>query len=236
MFLYPQEKHKSRNDIDKIISAEILDKESNSRLYEAVKNYMMHGPCGAAKPNSPCMHVDRCSKYFPKFFSDETTIDEDGYPLYKRRDDKRTIEIGGTPLDNKFVVPYNAELLLRYDSHINVVWCNQNRAIKYLFKYINKGNDRITKFFYQGDNNGENGEMMDEINMYYSCRYVSPCEAVWRIFGFPITHREPAVERLSLHLPGEQSVIFTDDDPIDDIVKRCDADNYMFLQWMKDNK
>ena len=156
LFFHPEDKHKSGTDIDKIIIAEIPDKEAYPKLYDAVKNYMMHGPCSKARPNSPCMNDGKCSKYFPKKFSEETTFDEDGYPLYRRRDDKRTIEIGGTPLDNRYVVPYNPELLLRYEAHINVVWCNQNRAIKYLFKYINKGNDRITTTFYQSDNNGEN--------------------------------------------------------------------------------
>ena len=72
--------------------------------------------------------------------------------------------------------------------------------------------------------------------MYYDCRYVSPCEAAWRIFGFSITYREPAVERLGFHLPNDQTIVFQDDDPIDNVVNRVGNDNTMFLQWMKANE
>ncbi|KAF7812236.1 uncharacterized protein G2W53_033212 [Senna tora] len=35
-------------------------------------------------------------------------------------------------------------------------------------------------------------------------RYISPYEAIWRIFGFDINFREPSVECLPFHLPDEQ--------------------------------
>ena len=46
---------------------------------------MIHGPCGLAKLNSPCMKQGKCSKFFPKMFAAVTTIDEDKYPIYKRQ-------------------------------------------------------------------------------------------------------------------------------------------------------
>lgn len=138
----------------------------------------------------------------------ETSVDEDGYPIYRRRDDGNNIEKNGVLLDNRFVVPYNPKLLLKYQAHINVEWCNQSRSIKYLFKYINKGHDRVAASIYK-DGDG-NEEIVDEVKMYYDCRYISPCEAAWRIFGFDIHYRSPAVERLSFHLPGEQNVVFED--------------------------
>lgn len=56
------------------------------------------------------------------------------------------------------------------------------------------------------DNIEANG--VDEVKNFYNCRYISPCEAIWRINSFDIHYRTPSVQRLSYHLPGEQSIIF----------------------------
>ncbi|XP_075096558.1 uncharacterized protein LOC142174626 [Nicotiana tabacum] len=73
-----------------IVSAELPDKKVDPYYYYAVTNFMMHGPCGTARKSSPCMQNGRCTKHFPKKFVSSTTIDEDGYPIYRRRDDGRT--------------------------------------------------------------------------------------------------------------------------------------------------
>ncbi|KAK9671514.1 hypothetical protein RND81_12G035300 [Saponaria officinalis] len=113
-------------------------------LHVAFCEYMIHGPCGTAKPTSPCMIGKNCSKHFLKKFADRTTVGTDGYLIYKRRKNGVIVHKDGVPVDNAFVVPYNLQLLLKYRAHINVEWCNQSRSIKYLFKYINKGSDRVT--------------------------------------------------------------------------------------------
>lgn len=170
LFLHSGDKILNANDIDKIIFAEIPDSIEDPKLYKIVGDCMMHGPCGESNKNSPCMKEGRCSKHFPKKFNEETSVDEDGYPVYRRRDNGRFIEKNGVQLDNRFVVPYNRSLLLKYGAHINIEWCNQHRSIKYLFKYINKGNDRITAAFSKGsDGTSDN---LDEIKTYYDCRYI----------------------------------------------------------------
>jgi hypothetical protein len=138
--------------------------------------------------------------------------------------------------DNGFVVPYNRHLLLKYNAHINVEWCNQSRSIKYLFKYVNKGHDRVTAGFYQGGRDGDDTNGVDEVKTYYDCRYLSACEAVWRIFVFDVNYREPSVERLSFHLEDEQSVIFPDEASIEEIVAKPYAKYTKFLAWMDANK
>ncbi|KAL8143406.1 hypothetical protein V2J09_016438 [Rumex salicifolius] len=72
----------------------------------------------------------------------EMMLDEDGFPVYKQLNNGVYVMKGKVTLDNSYVVPYNRYLLIKYDAHINVEWCNSSRAIKYLFKYINKGPDR----------------------------------------------------------------------------------------------
>ncbi|XP_075492602.1 uncharacterized protein LOC142530668 [Primulina tabacum] len=139
-------------------------------------------------------------------------------------------------MENRFVVPHNRYLLIRYGAHMNVEWCNQSRAIKYLFKYINKGHDGVTASFYKSSDDDSLGKNVDEVNMYYDCRYISPCEAAWRIFGFDIQYRDPHVERLSFHLPNEQNIIFSDSDEISTVLDRPTINQSMFLAWMEANK
>ncbi|XP_062206065.1 uncharacterized protein LOC133907870 isoform X5 [Phragmites australis] len=48
----------------------------------------------------------------------------------------------------------------------------------------------------------DNNDGVDEIAEYIKSRYLSACESFWRLFGFEIHGRTPAVERLHVHLPG----------------------------------
>ncbi|XP_031111748.1 uncharacterized protein LOC116015711 [Ipomoea triloba] len=222
------------NDIDSIISAEIPNKDSDFEYYKVVEEFMIHGPCGLANVKSPCMVKGRCSKHFPKNFVETSSLDSHGYPIYRRRDNGNIIFKGGIQMDNRFVVPHNRYLLMKYRGHINVEWCNQSRSIKYLFKYVNKGNDRVTAHFYKTAGDEDCNEVIDEINMYYDCRYISPCEAAWRIFGYDVHYRNPSVERLSFHLPNEQSVVFDDEVSVQSVLERQTIKDSMFLACFRD--
>ena len=205
LYLYPDDKHPTPVDIDKIISVEIPDKITNPRDYEVISQYMIHGPCGFANPKSPCMVDNKCRKHFPKKFYSDTVIDEDGYAIYRRRDNGMTVEKNGVMLDNRFVVPYNIDLLVKYQVHINVEWCNCSKSIKYLFKYVNKGSNRATFVLYEKLHTGATSEAqhitnIDEIKTCLDCRYISAFEACWRLFDFDIQYREPVVQRLNFHI------------------------------------
>ncbi|CAN1799644.1 ATP-dependent DNA helicase PIF1 [Linum perenne] len=124
------------------IASEIPDSSTDPECYDAVSRFMFHGPCGPLFPQAPCTFDRKCTKHFPKKNNPETTMDQDGFPRYRRREDGRRVLKNRVYLDNRYVVPYNRYLLLRFDAHINVEFCNKSRAIKYLFKYINKPPDR----------------------------------------------------------------------------------------------
>ncbi|CAH1414995.1 unnamed protein product [Lactuca virosa] len=228
LFMHANCKLPTVEDIDPIISAEIPNIDDDPELYSLVKEFMIHGPCGAENLNCPCMVDRKCSKNFPKQFCDHTSVDSNGFPLYRRKNDGHFVEKSGVQLDNKNVVPYNKYLLKRYQAHINIEWCKQGSSIKYLFKYINKGPNRATVSMVPSNNDSDNNDAVDEIKEHYDCRYISACEASWRIFKYDVHYRYPDVIRLPFHLPDQQQVVYEADDDIEDVLDRTSVASSMF--------
>lgn len=104
IWLDESDKCHTTDEINDLICVEIPDKETDSVGYEAISKYMIHGPCGSYNPNCACMHDGKCSKYFRKEFRNETTIDSNGCPVYRRRDDKRTIQLKDISVDNMYQI------------------------------------------------------------------------------------------------------------------------------------
>ena len=77
-------KLRTTDDYDSVVQAFLPDPIEHPRLFAAVEKYMMHGPCGLHNPKCGCMDNGRCSKHFPKDFSEETAKNVDGYPMYRR--------------------------------------------------------------------------------------------------------------------------------------------------------
>ncbi|XP_076957174.1 uncharacterized protein LOC143632575 [Bidens hawaiensis] len=88
IFLFLHSDHKIHNPkcIDNFISAEIPNKNEDPELYSLVSDHMMHGPCGVTHPKCSCMVDNSCSKNFPKKLQNETSIDSNGFPVYRIRD------------------------------------------------------------------------------------------------------------------------------------------------------
>uniref|UniRef100_A0A182HPH8 Helitron helicase-like domain-containing protein n=1 Tax=Anopheles arabiensis TaxID=7173 RepID=A0A182HPH8_ANOAR len=203
-------------DIDSLISAEIPDPSRDQLLFDIVTTNMIHGPCGALNSLSPCMAEGKCTKRFPKQFTNETITNVDGYPIYRTRN----TENGGhsythknnqdsfIDIDNRWVVPYSPLLTKTFNAHINVEFCSSVKSIKYICKYINKGSDMAVFNIQNTEVNTAGSITNDEITGYQIGRYISSNEAVWRIFGFQIHERYPAVVHLAVHLENGQRVFF----------------------------
>ncbi len=69
-------------DVDCMISAKLPNLEINKLAHKMVARCMMHGPCGAAFPNAPCMEDGECKTQYPCKFQSKTVTDVNEYPIY----------------------------------------------------------------------------------------------------------------------------------------------------------
>ncbi|KAG5525404.1 hypothetical protein RHGRI_031907 [Rhododendron griersonianum] len=216
LILDENDKLKTPDDYDSVVRAEIPDKETEPELYNAVVNHMIHGPCGSYNANCPCMKNGVCKKKFPRKFANATTMGDDSYPVYRRRPPRPSDNGERIAIDNSWVVPYNPWLILKYNCHINVEICSSIISVKYLYKYVYKGPDRVSLEVRPAPN-------YDEIQQFVDARWVCASEAAWKIFKFPMTRMYPSVERLQIHLPNKQQVTFYCYQSIPDVLsnKRC---------------
>ncbi|XP_046405004.1 uncharacterized protein LOC124170300 [Ischnura elegans] len=191
-------------DIDSFVRATIPSREeANGRLRELVLQHMIHGPCGIEHPNAPCMDKDtgKCSKRFPRAENDVTNADRRGFILYRRPCEESVRIRRNRVITDKWIVPYNPAVLLMLECHCNLEVSTSQRVIKYLFKYIIKGSDRARVAIVEE-------QRRDEVENYANLRYISACEALWRILEYDISCRESTVINLPIHLEHEDNVIF----------------------------
>jgi hypothetical protein len=191
VILNPEDKPKTIDDIDSIVCAEIPDPIEQPHLHGVITRCMLHGPCGPAMPNAPCMRDGKCSKRYPRTFSATTVMDENSYPVYRRRDDGRTFVKGDFEFDNRWVVPYNAYLSAKCDAHINVEIATSVTSVKYLYKYVYKGGDRAIAEIrrHRQDQPEQPGQRRenDETALYIDGRYISSPEGeLTKFFIFPV--------------------------------------------------
>ncbi|KAK4397564.1 hypothetical protein Sango_1593000 [Sesamum angolense] len=116
---------------------------------------MVHEPCGPHNPNAPCM-VDGSVLSFPKKLSNQTIIDEDGFVSYRHRNNpSNTMIVNGVEIDNRWIVPYNRDLLVLFNAHINVEKCASPKLTKYMYKYTYMATIVIENNVDDPQNNGE---------------------------------------------------------------------------------
>jgi hypothetical protein len=81
-----------------------------------VAEHMVHGPCGKYNPKCSCMKNGKCSKNYPKEFHETTSVDENGFVVYKQPNNGRFVIKSSIKMDNRWIVPHNIELLKKYDA------------------------------------------------------------------------------------------------------------------------
>ncbi|XP_076905921.1 uncharacterized protein LOC143561836 [Bidens hawaiensis] len=221
--------------------AEIPDLSNNPTLYKIVTECMLHGPCGLPNPNAQCMRDGKCSKSFPKDFEICTRFDNDGNVHYRRSANGLRVLKNNIPLDNGYVVPFNKTLCMRFNAHINVEYCGWSMMIKYLFKYISKGADRV-KFAISNANDSSPGtsvnkpSVVNEINNFIDGRYICPHESAWRILNFPIHNRNPSVQLLAVHLEDMQNVTFREHTHLQTVVRNPSFGKTTLTEWLRNNR
>ncbi|CAF1060263.1 unnamed protein product [Brachionus calyciflorus] len=218
LILDKKDKPLTVEDYDKIVSAELPDPIKYPKLFETVTKCMVHGPCGVLNPNSPCMKNGVCSKNYPKAFKEKTEENANGYPIYRRSDNGISFEKNGFLIDNRWIVPYNPYLSNKYNAHINVEICSSVASVKYLYKYVYKGHDKVTMTL----NNEKSSEDLNknEINEFLDARYVSAIEACWRLFRYPMHGQSPSTSRLPVHLENEQNITYKESELIKEVLEK----------------
>ncbi|XP_071905593.1 uncharacterized protein [Coffea arabica] len=232
LILKPGHKLLNPESYDKVVCAELPDKDRYPHLYSLVVKHMIHGPCGAMDKSCPCMRDGICKNRYPKNFCAQTTHGEDTYPYYRRRDDGKRVKVRRFTLDNRWVVPYNPYLLALFDCHINMEICSTLKLVKYLYKYVFKGHDLVSFKIISCESPNDT----DEIKDFQKGRWVSPPEAFWRIYEFKLNEMTPAVYTLQVHLPDQQFVSFVKNSDLFQLLSKVDFSKTMLTQFFCMNK
>ena len=189
-------------DIDNIVSAEIPDDPNDAAL---VHTHMMHShPSPLQPPSRYCQREDSsghvCRFSYPQPLQEMTSVDTSGKVHYRRRNQH-----------DQMVVPYSLSLLRMYECHINLEVASAVHLFQYIFKYIHKGicidGCYISSLrMYVGPDRArvqikDANAIVDEIDDFWQARYLSAGEACWRILGFRLTTKQPAVTALPIDTP-----------------------------------
>ncbi|XP_073151878.1 uncharacterized protein [Henckelia pumila] len=103
-----------------------------------------------------------------------------------------------------------------------------NVSIKYIYKYIHKGPDRVALEL-------RNRQSCDEIQQYVDGRWICAPEALWRIYSFEFSRMYSSVIRLQIHLPNEQLIRYNPNQSLGDILADEDNSKTMLTEFFKMN-
>ncbi|XP_026383485.1 uncharacterized protein LOC113278984 [Papaver somniferum] len=230
IILHEKDKLRTPDDYDRVVRAEIPDDKVEPELYASVLKHMIHVPC-ALSADCVCKKDGKCKKRFPKKFAAETLEGQDLYPVYRRRDDGREITLAnGKVMNNSWFVPYNSWLLKKYDYHINVEICSSVQSVKYLYKYVWKGVDRVSMEV----SNEKEAEY--EIKQFVDARWICPQEDLWWIYKYQKNKIYPLVLSLQVHLKDRQKILLPEGSTVRDVMRREKASHTQLTEFFKKNQ
>jgi hypothetical protein len=163
------------------------DSADDVTLYSFVDSFQRH-KCYSTQGGCKQKDSNFCALKFNEVclpFS--TTFDEFGYPQYACE----------TPFDYS-IVPYNREILLDWGAHCNVEFASKTYTAVYLYKYLFKGNKKVSVQF----DNTFDVDPKDEIRLFVRGRFICAFDAMWRILGYqtyPAT--KPSVLVVKVKMP-----------------------------------
>jgi hypothetical protein len=99
-----------------------------------------------------------------------------------------------------------------FNAHINVEVFVGIRSVKYLFKYVYKGPDRVAAMIVGPIN---------KIQQYIDGRYLSVAEGVDSLLSFKKHIEWPPITRLVVHLPRQHNVIFNENEDLAIVAERA---------------
>jgi hypothetical protein len=109
------------------IRADLPNPDLEPLLYELVQKFQVH-TCAERFCGGPQAPTGKCRKGFPADLSNRVfQKDQDLRYTYKRLSEA-----------DCWIVPYNAELLLLYEGHVNVQYCTTGGLATYISKYVTK--------------------------------------------------------------------------------------------------
>lgn len=211
--------------IDDLIAAEIPNQDTEPDLYELVKGFMFHGPCGKFNQMHHVWTRENVKSISLNKFQNRPLL-RNRERLFIGADNLiRYILINSAALGEKrfscaWIVLYNPYLLLKYPSHINVEPCASFKSVKYLHKYFFKNPDgaliKIVQRNHEQDADDveqqqqQQGEIPEynEVEHYSSTKYMSATEAAWHFNQFVMHNSSHTVYRLPVYLPQRQRVVF----------------------------
>lgn len=106
----------------------------------------------------------------------------------------------GTVFDNRHVAVYNPVLTCMFESHIYVEFVTGLSAIKYLFQYIFKGEDRVAFSTMFADPFSPLPRERNEQVLYSDAMYLVGMSACWKRLGFPIYSSDVPVQLLRFYV------------------------------------